>query len=127
MPGNEANIGYPPSSSDEAAMFYALAGLPAMVKQTALSTAELIGKILITDGMTAHTLLDGVPAKIDLSTVHYGNFTERTVLRTRPLPLEEAISTMNQANKCSEERCSGIIHTDHRSSWSLDHYYYLVS
>lgn len=97
-PGNEATIGHPPSSSDEAAMYYALAGVHSMTELSTLPPPELIQKILITDGIHAHKL-DGTETKVDFKSVQCGHFREETTLKTRLLSLEEAISAMDHANK----------------------------
>ena len=100
LPGNEATIGYPPSSSDEAAMYYALAEVKSMLEQATLTTPELTQRIMITDGNNAHKL-DGAKAEIDLAAVQCGQFSDESVLKTRPLSQQDAVNAMNHANKVS--------------------------
>lgn len=96
--GNEATIGYPPSSSDEAAMYYALGGLSAIANHATLETKELTEKILMTDGVHAYQL-DGCSINMDLSAVKCTHLPENTVLKTRPLSIQEAMGVMNHANR----------------------------
>ncbi|HHT0593541.1 TPA: hypothetical protein ACTXXA_001450 [Legionella anisa] len=57
-PGNEGAVGLPPHSSDEASMYYSLAGMNSMREQTNEPNEELVSKIIVTDGINCTKLVD---------------------------------------------------------------------
>lgn len=66
-PGNEGAVGLPPQSSDEASMYYSLAGMHAMREQTKIPNEELVGKIIITDGVHCTKLVDKTERELSAS------------------------------------------------------------
>ncbi|MCE0721994.1 MULTISPECIES: hypothetical protein [Legionella] len=66
-PGNEGAIGLPPHSSDEASMYYSLAGMNSMREQTNVPNEELVGKIIVTDGVHCTKLVDKLEGELSPS------------------------------------------------------------
>ncbi|KTD42883.1 hypothetical protein [Legionella parisiensis] len=66
-PGNEGAVGLPPQSSDEASMYYSLAGINAMREQTHAPNEELMSKIIVTDGVHCTKLVDKLDSELSTS------------------------------------------------------------
>lgn len=97
LPGNEGVLGLPPSSSDEASMYYALGGLKAMRDQANLQSEDLAKKIIVTDGVHCKKL-NGKTTKLDLSAVKPTPLKAPITLKVDDLPHEKAVAAMDHAN-----------------------------